>query len=102
MNKPALEMAGVRTFFSASEERVERWRELHHIAKALASGASQTEKLRSEATAQLARLAPLEELCGYPGPRLPPELSPGGCPLGAPAEGSSSSITRPWTWPTSA
>ena len=70
MNKPALEMAGVRTFFSASEERVERWRELHHIAKALAAGSSQIDKLRSEATAQLARLAPLEELCGYPGPRL--------------------------------
>jgi arginine decarboxylase len=70
MNKPNLEMTGARTFFAASEERVERWRELHRIAKALASGSSQTEKLRSEATAQLARLAPLEDLCGYPGPRL--------------------------------
>ena len=51
MNKPALEMAGVRTFFSASEERVERWRELHHIAKALAAGSSQIDKLRSESPA---------------------------------------------------
>jgi len=70
MSKPSTEVSGVRSFFSAAEERVERWRELHHIAKALASGSPQIEKLRSEATAQLARLAPLEDLCGYPGPRL--------------------------------
>ena len=69
MTKP-VEMTGARTFFSASEERVERWRELHHTAKALSSGSTQTEKLRSVAAAQLERLVPLEELCGYPGPRL--------------------------------
>jgi hypothetical protein len=37
MNKPIIELAGVRTLFSASEERVERWRELHRTAKTLAS-----------------------------------------------------------------
>jgi len=67
MNKP-VESAGARSFFSASEDRNERWRELHRLAKALASG--QTDKLRQEATALLGQLTPLEELCGYPGPRL--------------------------------
>jgi arginine decarboxylase len=67
MNKP-VEGAGVRSFFSASEDRAEHWRELHRIAKALAAGGG--DKERQEAKAQLAALAPLEDLCGYPGPSL--------------------------------
>src|SRR6185503_6536452 len=63
------EASGVRSYFSASEERIERWRELHSIAKELAAG-QPSDRLRSEATATLSRLEPLEELCGYPGPRL--------------------------------
>ena len=61
--------AGVGTFFSASESREERWRELHRAAKALAADA-QADKARQDAAALLAQLTPLEELCGYPGPRL--------------------------------
>jgi len=59
---------GVGTFFSASEAREERWRELHRAAKALAAGDTRGEK--AHAAAVLGQLAPLEELCGYPGPRL--------------------------------
>src|SRR6187455_1217377 len=69
MNKP-VEGAGVRSFFSASQDREERWRELHRVAKALAAGTGQADKLRQEAQALLTQLGPLEELCGYPGARL--------------------------------
>ena len=69
MSKSAAEASSARSYFSASEERIERWRELHHIAKELAAGQA-TDRLRSEATATLSRLDPLEELCGYPGPHL--------------------------------
>jgi arginine decarboxylase len=68
MNKP-VEISGARSFFSASEAREERWRELHRAAKGLAAG-GQADKLRQEATALLAQLGPLEDLCGYPGPAL--------------------------------
>ncbi|HEX6692318.1 MAG TPA: decarboxylase, partial [Burkholderiales bacterium] len=67
MNKPA-ESVGVGTFFSASEAREERWRELHRVAKALAVGGGQADK--SQAKALVEQLTPLEELCGYPGPKL--------------------------------
>ncbi len=69
MSKPSTESAGARAFFSASEERVQRWREVHRAAKALAGG-GQADKLRPEVTALLGQLGPLEDLCGYPGPRL--------------------------------
>src|SRR5688572_4615581 len=62
-----------QAFFSAAAERVERWRELHRIAKALAAG-GQADKLRKEAADELGRLGPLEELCGYPGPHLLAQL----------------------------
>jgi arginine decarboxylase len=61
--------SGVRALFSASEERVERWRELHRAAKSQATGSS------SQVAALLSQLAPLEELCGYPGPRLMAQLN---------------------------
>ena len=67
MSKPS---AGVGSFFSASEAREERWRELHRAAKALAAGKGQ-----GEAAALLAELGPLEELCGYPGPALMAQVS---------------------------
>jgi len=60
---------GLRGFFSAAQLRVDRWRRLHHLAKTLAA-AGTVEKLRREAAEELARLAPLEDLCAYPGPRL--------------------------------
>ena len=43
MSKPAAN-AGVGTFFSASEAREERWRELHRAAKALAAGDTRADK----------------------------------------------------------
>jgi len=58
-------------FFSASEARVDRWRTLNRVAKALA-GTSPGPGAAAEQQPQLllAELAPLEDLCGYPGPRL--------------------------------
>jgi arginine decarboxylase len=61
MSKSSTETAGARSFFSASEEREERWRQLHRAAKA-----QQLDEVRT----LLGQLGPLEELCGYPGPRL--------------------------------
>jgi len=73
MNKP-VEGTGVRSFFSASQDREERWRELHRVAKGMAAG-GQADKLRQEAQALLTQLGPLEELCGYPGARLMAQVS---------------------------
>src|SRR5215510_6344656 len=58
-------------FFAASEARVDRWRTLNRVAKALAgTGQRPAAGARPEPKELLAELAPLEELCGYPGPRL--------------------------------
>lgn len=58
-------------FFSAAEGRLDNWRKLHRIAKTLV-GASEgnTENSRQEAQALLNNMTPLEDFCGYPGPRL--------------------------------
>jgi arginine decarboxylase len=71
MNKPV--DVGVRSFFSAAEERAERWRELHRVAKQLAAGGGQAEN--QQAKALLNQLAPFEDLCGYPGPSLMARVS---------------------------
>jgi arginine decarboxylase len=55
-------------YFSMSQGRVDRWRSVHRIAKALAAGAPNADK--AAALKELAELAPLEDLCAYPGPRL--------------------------------
>jgi arginine decarboxylase len=61
----------LREFFSASEARFDRWRSLHRLAKELAdSNGSQTEPLKAEAANLLTAMEPIEELCGFPGPRL--------------------------------
>ena len=58
-------------FFAASEARVDRWRTLNRVAKALAgAGRRPAGGPGDDPKALLAELAPLEELCGYPGPRL--------------------------------
>src|SRR6185295_5028795 len=49
--------------------RVDRWRTLNRVAKALA-GTGGRPAGGQDPKALLAELAPLEELCGYPGPRL--------------------------------
>ncbi len=74
MNKP-VEGAGARALFSVSHDREGRWRELHRVAKALAAGTGQADKLRQEGRALLNQLGALEELCAYPGPRLMAQVS---------------------------
>ncbi len=60
---------GFSQFFSAAEARIDRWRELNHVAKALQARADDA-SLRDRAAAALATLGPIEELNGYPGPHL--------------------------------
>src|SRR5215475_6569570 len=60
----------LREFFSAAEARIDRWRSLNRVAKALAGAGSRAASGGEDPKALLAELAPLEELCGYPGPRL--------------------------------
>jgi len=60
---------GFSQFFSAAEARIDRWRDLNRVAKALQAGGD-TAPLRERAAAVLGELAPLEELNGYPGPHL--------------------------------
>jgi arginine/lysine/ornithine decarboxylase len=68
---PTASVTDLRDFFSASEARIDRWRTLNRVAKALAgSGVSPAGGPVADPKALLAELTPLEELCGYPGPRL--------------------------------
>jgi arginine decarboxylase len=61
----------LRDFFSASEARIDRWRTLNRVAKSLAGGGtSPAGGHAADPKALLGELMPLEELCGYPGPRL--------------------------------
>jgi arginine decarboxylase len=61
----------IRDFFSAAEARIDRWRTLNRIARTLAgTGVRPGAGSRTDPRELLAELAPLEELCGYPGPRL--------------------------------
>ena len=62
-------------FFSAAEGRLDHWRTLHRIAKTLVGVAERdTEALRQEAQKLLADMGPIEDFCGYPGPRLMAQL----------------------------
>src|SRR5512132_2482429 len=62
---------GVNEFFAASEARVDRWRTLNRVAKALATtGPRPAGAHGPDPKALLAELQPLEDLCGYPGPGL--------------------------------
>src|SRR5262249_7097398 len=61
----------LRDFFFASEARIDRWRTLNRVAKALAGGGtSLAGGHAADPKALLGELTPLEELCSYPGPRL--------------------------------
>jgi arginine decarboxylase len=61
----------LRDFFSASEARIDRWRTLNRIARVLAgSGSRPPGGAGEDPKALLAELGPLEDFCGYPGPRL--------------------------------
>jgi hypothetical protein len=61
---------GLHSYFSLAQARVDRWRSVHRAARALAAGSAQSDALRAQAAEDLKALAPLEELCAYPGPRL--------------------------------
>jgi len=61
---------GLNEFFAASEARVDRWRTLNRIARALAAGPGAAGVLRLDPKELLAQLAPLEGFCAYPGPGL--------------------------------
>jgi arginine decarboxylase len=60
----------VRDFFYAAEARIDRWRTLNRVAKALAGTGLRPVGVAEDPKALLAELQPLEDLCGYPGPRL--------------------------------
>src|SRR5262245_18206888 len=62
---------GLNEFFAASEARVDRWRTLNRIARGLVgTGPRAADAAGRDPKALLSELAPLEDLCGYPGPRL--------------------------------
>ena len=62
-------------FFSATEGRLEFWKTLHRIAKTLVGAAEKdAEALQQEAQKLLADMGPIEDFCGYPGPRLMAQL----------------------------
>jgi arginine/lysine/ornithine decarboxylase len=61
----------LRDFFSAAEARIDRWRTLNRVAKVLAGGGvSPAGGHVEDPKALLTELAPLEDLCAYPGPHL--------------------------------
>ncbi|MBS0319390.1 MAG: decarboxylase [Proteobacteria bacterium] len=64
-------------FLSAAEVRVERWRTLNRLAKALAGDldGKAAQQAAADARAVLVDLAPLEELNAYPGPALMNEVA---------------------------
>ena len=61
---------GLNEFFAASEARVDRWRTLNRVARALAAGPGAAGAPRLDPQELLAELAPLEGFCAYPGPGL--------------------------------
>ena len=71
LHSGATDTVGLSGFFSASQARADRWRAMNAAAKRLAAATgSQAEVLRCLALDQYAALAPVEDYCGYPGPRL--------------------------------
>ena len=60
----------IRDFFYAAEARIDRWRTVNRVAKALATSQRPAAGPGEDPRALLAELQPLEELCGYPGPGL--------------------------------
>lgn len=65
----------ISDFFSAAEGRLDRWRTLHRIARTLVGVAErEVDALRQEAQKLLTGMGPIEDFCGYPGPRLMAQL----------------------------
>ncbi len=85
--------ANLNGFFSASEARIERWRQLNRLVKAAAGApAAEQEKIKRQATQILETLRPIEEFNAYPGPRLMArvERAPEGAATGRASRGSRS------------
>src|SRR2546429_1863957 len=62
---------GLNEFFAASEARVDRWRTLNRVARALmGTGPGPVGGLRRDPKELLAEVAPLEGFCAYPGAGL--------------------------------
>ena len=61
---------GLSNYLSAAQARADRWRGVHRLAKLLAAGGGKSPTVRTELADELAGLAPIEDLCGYPGPGL--------------------------------
>ena len=60
-------------FFSASEARTDRWRQLNAAGRAWEAAIAQKksgDKLHAEAVQIFAEIKPLEDYWAYPGPRL--------------------------------
>ena len=66
----AASKAGLTHYLSLAQARIDRWRGVHRAARSLAAGPSNSDALRAQALAELNALAPLEDLCAYPGPWL--------------------------------
>jgi arginine decarboxylase len=64
----------IRDFFYAAEARIDRWRTLNRVAKALAGSGQRAGGPGEDPKALLTELQPLEDLCAYPGPRLMAEV----------------------------
>ena len=63
--------ANLNGFFSASEARIERWRQLNRLVKAAAGApAAEQEKIKRQATQILETMRPIEEFNAYPGAGL--------------------------------
>lgn len=64
------ETRGLHQFLAASEGRIDRWRTLHRVSRAAGAGSATADDCVAQARALLEELRPLEQLNGYPGPRL--------------------------------
>ncbi|WP_404993318.1 decarboxylase [Cupriavidus pauculus] len=71
---PAAPQRGLHQFLSASEGRIDRWRTLHRLARALAalpsSGAEDAAAYAAQCGALIEEIRPLEQFNGYPGATL--------------------------------
>jgi arginine decarboxylase len=67
---PNSQSLGLNQFFAASEARNDRWRTLNRVARGLAAGGQDADRLRAEFASVLAEVTPLEDFNGYPGPHL--------------------------------
>lgn len=74
--EPCAEARGLHQFLAAAEGRIDRWRTLHRIARALAApGTATPADLSAQFLEVMEELRPLEQLAAYPGPELFDEVA---------------------------